>query len=75
MSLIKYTEAIKNKYGLNDLSSVSSNSHLLKYAQHINEILNCFVADEYFDNQLDPKYNDFDNINRTADMNSITPII
>ncbi|EAR94331.2 Serine/Threonine kinase domain protein (macronuclear) [Tetrahymena thermophila SB210] len=75
LCLIKYIEAIKNKYGLNDLSQISTSTSLLKYAQHLNEILNCFLIDDYFENQLDPKYNDLDNQSKTSDMTSITPII
>ena len=47
----------------------------LTQAQLANQILNCFLLEEYFSNKIEIGYNDLNNSAKTSDLSSLLNII
>jgi len=63
---------------LNPSSSNNTNTPstpTLTQAQLANQILNCFLLEEYFSNKIEPAYNDLNNSAKTSDLSSLLNII
>ena len=79
MTLLQYATTImaqNNSINATTTTTTTEDSSTkLRNLQHLNEVLNCFLLEEYFEDRFDPKYKDIETPGKTVEINSATALI
>jgi len=59
MTILQYATTTMSQYNTittTTITTTEDSSIKLRNLQHLNEVLNCFLLEEYFENRFDPKF-------------------
>lgn len=73
MAFLKYVTTAMNSNS--PINTTEDSSSKLRSLQYLNEVLNCFLLEEYFDDLFDSKFKDIETPGNTVEINSATALI